>query len=432
MRERLITVFVGLAIAVIVLYAVPRAYLLADSVQTGAAQQTERSADLVAAVLTERSRTGGTDDEDLAALAGSNELLVHRDAAGGVLASAGEAEEHAADIVETRSLPDGTTVELTRTGASVSELITRAVMPLVLIGLALVVFAVVAAVLLAHRLARPFRRLADAARRLGDGTFTLPPLDSSLPEAQAIGAALRASSRQLEALLHRERQFAANASHQLRTPLTALRLELEDLTYWPETTPAVAGQLERALSELDRLGGTVTELLEHSRGRRLERPVPVDLALLTAEAAERWGRQAGAEGRAVTAMAPRPARIRTSPGLLQQILDVLIHNALRHGRGTVRVRAGDARTHWAITVQDEGPRPAGQHIFDRHVSTRAGGEGIGLAVAAELAESLGGSLTLESTPTTTFLLRLPQHENPAAATARCPGGGARPSDQERA
>ena len=247
----------------------------------------------------------------------------------------------------------------------------------------------------------------EAARRLGDGTFTLPPLDSSLPEARAIGAALQTSSRQLEALLHRERQFAANASHQLRTPLTALRLELEDLTYWPETAPAVSEQLHRALGELDRLSGTVTELLEHSRGRRLERPVPVDLALLTAETAARWDRQAGAAGRTVTAMAPRPARVRTHPGLLQQILDVLIHNALRHGRGVVRVRARDARTHWAITVQDEGDRPAGPGIFDRHVSTGEGGEGIGLTVAAELAESLGGSLTLESAPTTTFLLRLP-------------------------
>ncbi|MEB2527216.1 sensor histidine kinase [Kocuria rosea] len=166
-------------------------------------------------------------------------------------------------------------------------------------------------------------------------------------------------------------------------------------------------QLDRALGELDRLSGTVTELLEHSRGRRLERPVPVDLALLTAETAERWDRQAGAAGRTVTAMAPRPARVRTHPGLLQQILDVLIHNALRHGRGVVRVRARDARTHWAITVQDEGDRPADQGIFDRHVSTGEGGEGIGLTVAAELAESLGGSLTLESAPTTTFLLRLP-------------------------
>lgn len=417
MRDRLITVLVGLVIAVIALYGAPRAYMVAEQEQATAVQQTERSADLMAAVLTERSRAGSPADDELDSLVESGEVLVHRDAAGRVLASAGTAEDHAADVVATRRLPDGSTLELTRTGAAVTERITEAVMPIVLLGLGVVVLAVLAAVVLSHRLARPFQQLADAARRLGDGTFTLPPVDSSLPEARAVGAALQASSRQLEVLLHRERQFAANASHQLRTPLTALRLELEDLTYWPETDPAVADQLHRALRELDRLSGTVTELLEHSRGRRLERPVPVDLALLTAETAERWDRQAGAEGRTVTAMAPRPARIRTNPGLLQQILDVLIHNALRHGRGAVRVRAGDARTHWAITVQDDGPRPADQHIFDRHVSTREDGEGIGLTVAAELAESLGGSLTLESTPTTTFLLRLPQHANPAAATA---------------
>ncbi|GAA1762943.1 HAMP domain-containing sensor histidine kinase [Kocuria aegyptia] len=417
MRDRLITVLVGLAIAVIALYGVPRAYLVAEGAQSTAVEQTERSADLMAAVLTERLRSGGPAGEDLTSLVEGGEVLVHRDASGQVLASAGEAEGHAADVVATRRLPDGSTLELTRTGAAVTERITEAVMPIVLIGLGVVVLAVLAAVVLARRLAQPFQRLADAARRLGDGTFTLPPLDSSLPEARAIGAALQASSRQLEALLHRERQFAANASHQLRTPLTALRLELEDLTYWPGTTPAVRDQLHRALRELDRLGGTVTELLEHSRGRRLERPVPVDLALLTAETAERWHRQAGAQGRTVTAMAPRPARVRTHPGLLQQILDVLIHNALRHGRGAVRVRARDARTHWAITVQDDGPRPADRRIFDRHVSAGDDGEGIGLTVAAELAESLGGSLTLESTPTTTFLLRLPQHRSPVPATS---------------
>ncbi|STX07424.1 sensor histidine kinase [Kocuria rosea] len=407
MRDRLITALVGLAIAVIVLYGGPRAYMVAEQARTTVVQQTERSADLIAAVLTERSRGGGPVDEDLDALVHDGEVLVHRGADGRIVASAGEAEGHAADVVATRRLPDGSALELTRSGAAVSERITDAVMPIVLIGLGVVVLAVLAAVVLARGLARPFQRLADAARRLGDGTFSLPPMDSTLPEARAIGVALQTSSRQLEALLHRERQFAANASHQLRTPLTALRLELEDLTYWPETAPAVSEQLHRALGELDRLSGTVTELLEHSRGRRLERPVPVDLALLTAETAARWDRQAGAAGRTVTAMAPRPARVRTHPGLLQQILDVLIHNALRHGRGVVRVRARDARTHWAITVQDEGDRPAGPGIFDRHVSTGEGGEGIGLTVAAELAESLGGSLTLESVPTTTFLLRLP-------------------------
>ncbi|MUN63474.1 HAMP domain-containing protein [Kocuria sediminis] len=418
MRERLIAALVGLTIAVITLFAVPRAYMVADEVHSTVTRHTEHSAGLVAAVLTERSRAGGAiSDADLAGLVGAGERLVHRDPDGAVLATAGTIGDHAADIVATRTLPDGTVVELTRTGPAVTDRITDAVMPVVLLGLALVGLAVVAAVVLSRRLAQPFQRLADAARQLGDGTFRLPRLDSSLPEARAIGAALHASSRQLEALLRRERQFAANASHQLRTPLTALRLELEDLTYWPETTPAAAEQLHRALGELDRLGSTVSELLDLSRGRRLDRPVPVDLALLTAETAERWNAQAGAEGRAVSAMAPQPARARTSPGPLQQILDVLIHNALVHGAGDVRVRTHDAGTHWALAVQDEGPRPADRRIFDRHVTTRADGEGIGLAVAAELAEALGGSLTLEQTPTTTFLLRLPQHP------ARVPAAG---------
>lgn len=413
MRERLVVALVGLTIAVIALYAVPRAYMVADEIHATVTRHTEHSADLIAAVLTERSRAGGgTSGDDLAPLLRDGERVVHRDADGTVLAAAGATERHAADITATRTLPDSTVLELTRTGPAVTDRITGAVMPVVLVGLALVGVAVVAAVVLSRRLAQPFQRLADAARQLGDGTFALPPLDSSLPEARAIGTALQTSSVQLQALLHRERQFAANASHQLRTPLTALRLELEDLTCWPETSPAAAEQLHRALGELDRLSGTVTELLDLSRGRRLDRPVPVDLALLTAETAERWNSRARPDGRTVSATGTRPARTGTSPGPLRQILDVLIHNALVHGAGDVRVRTHDAGSHWALTVQDEGARPADQRIFDRHMTTRADGEGIGLAVAAELAEALGGSLTLGSSATTTFLLRLP-HPPPA-------------------
>ena len=108
--------------------------------------------------------------------------------------------------------------------------------------LGLVLLAAVTGFLLAKRLARPFGELADAADHLGQARFDVALPHYSIPEAEAIGAALRRASTQLDSLVEREREFAANVSHQLRTPVTALRLTLEDLSMWPETPPTVAAE----------------------------------------------------------------------------------------------------------------------------------------------------------------------------------------------
>nr|WP_255316782.1 HAMP domain-containing sensor histidine kinase [Nesterenkonia sp. Act20] len=269
---------------------------------------------------------------------------------------------------------------------------------------------------MARRLSRPFRELAGTARELGAGRFDIAETQYRLPEAQAIATALSSSASQLEELLDRERQFAANASHQLRTPITALRLELEDLTYWPETAPEVAQGLHHALGELDRLSAAVTELLDLARGRRLGEPVGVNLAELLEAAATRWARHAEDLGRSIEVRVPADLVGVVREGPVGQILDVLIENALSHGRGDVTLRAADAASHLRIEVQDQGARPQRADLFERRVS-HGGGEGIGLAVAAELATAAGGSLRLDADPRTSFVLLLSQQPegDPAAA-----------------
>jgi signal transduction histidine kinase len=100
------------------------------------------------------------------------------------------------------------------------------------------------------------------------------------------------------------------------------------------------------------------------------------------------------------------------PAAASQILDVLLHNAIRHGRGAITVSAVQRAEYVAAQVADEGPRPSGNAIFQRRPDQRSAtsGEGIGLALAAELAESLGGHLLLDGDETTTFLLILPSRE----------------------
>lgn len=106
----------------------------------------------------------------------------------------------------------------------------------------------------------------------------------------------------------------------------------------------------------------------------------------------------------------------TAPAPAAQILDVLIHNAIEHGRGQVTVSGMRANGYVTVHVSDEGPRPDARTIFQRIPGKSTGaGEGIGLALSAELAEALGGHLLLQSTPTTSFSLILPQRT--AAVTA---------------
>ncbi|MGH3413507.1 MAG: sensor histidine kinase [Marmoricola sp.] len=315
----------------------------------------------------------------------------------------------------------GGRVTLLRSGHTVSRQVSEALLPLVLLA-ALLAF------LLARWLARPFQQLADVAGQLGRGRFDVDVPHFSVPEAERIGAALRSGSRQLDERLRREREFAANASHQLRTPITALRLELEDLTLWPATPPDVTEQLHQSLGELDRLSTAIDQLLDLARGQRLGDATDLDLAALVTDITSRWQPQLASLERTlrVTTGADEgvvPARL--VPGPVTQILDVLLGNAMVHGTGTVTVTTQRLADHLRVTVADQGTRSFGNEVFGRGTSSGAAaagvatsGHGIGLTVAAELAESLGGHLSLAETPTTSFVLMLPRPDPIAPAPRR--------------
>lgn len=406
MRRRLIVAFVTLAVTIIGLYGVPRLFTLTDSVKSSEARYSARMADIIAVLITERGVTAPVDAAYLAPLISDGEGLRHVTADGDVVQVGVQPDGD--DISATVGVPAGGTVTFTRSGEVVWSRLEAAIAPVVGIGVVLLVASVAVAVLLARRLSQPFVRLVETAKAMGRGGVAAEPEVLRIPEAAAIDRALRVSAETLERRIRREHEFAANASHQLRTPITAVRLELEDLSLWPETPPVVRDQLDHAIQEIDRLADAITQLLAMARGETADAAASEPLDAQLRGAAERWSPEAGAAGRRIQ-LTPTDDALGAVPAAASQILDVLLHNAIAHGRGTITLSAVRRTEYVTVQVADEGRRPGGNAIFQRRPEQRSAtsGEGIGLALSSELAESLGGHLLLEGDERTTFSLILP-------------------------
>lgn len=237
-------------------------------------------------------------------------------------------------------------------------------------------------------LSRPFEALAGPARRLGEGDFSARAPRSGLAEADAIAEALDRTATRLDRALARSAAFTADASHQLRTPLTALRLQLETLE------AATAGERDRetlaaALAEADRLEATIEELLALTR---IDAPeVEIDPSALVAEQLDAWRALAREHGRElVDDLAPVPA-VRVRPAALVQALQVLFDNALEHGSGRVTVSVRTSRAH---RLDPDGPPPlpadgppalpaGGPALPADELPLPAGGEGVSVCVRDE-------------------------------------------------
>lgn len=256
-----------------------------------------------------------------------------------------------------------------------------------------------------RRLSKPLERLADTARRVGDGQRHARAPASSIPEVDTVGRALNDSADQLHAAHDRERRFTSDASHQLRTPLAGLRLELETALLNERADPRPA--MARSLTAADHLQDTIETLLALARDRPMS---TADLGDALNRLRDRWTGLLAAKNRPLCInVDPNTAiSVRCSGGALDQILDVLLDNATRHGQGTVTVTARSLPGALAVDVNNPGPAidtPADQ-LFQRR-NNHAHGHGIGLALARSLVEADGGRLVLADASAPTFTLLLP-------------------------
>ena len=294
---------------------------------------------------------------------------------------------------------------------------------LLMVGLAAVILAAAAVVarLESRRLSKPVEQLAVAVTRLGDGDFTSRTTRSGVPEIDEAATALDATAERLGRLIERERSFSADASHQLRTPLTGLRLQLENAMSSPNEHRAES--MEDALAAVDRLETTITDLLTLARDTGPARE-PIDIGALLVELAPGWRVVAEAQGRPLAVGAePGLPPVRVSGAAVRQVLEVLVSNALVHGRGEVTVHVGETPGGIAIDVVDEGDGITGdlEAVFGRrgdtppspspapaHDGPSGSHHGIGLPLARSLAEAEGGRLLLRNAgPRPRFSLLLP-------------------------
>jgi len=290
---------------------------------------------------------------------------------------------------------------------------TQVALGVLLVAALVVALTVLVAARQSRRLADPMIELAEAAERLGAGQPRLQPMRSGIPEVDRVSDVLARSAQQVTKSLAVERDFASDASHQLRTPLTALLMRLEEIS---ETTDPDVVQEEAgiAIAQVERLTKVVDDLMGRTRrGADLPRP-EVSLDSVIAALQREWQPAFEQARRSVRVHGERGLVVKASPVALSQVLSTLFENSLVHGRGTVEVQARRSGPSVVVEVSDQGDGVAAAmapHIFERSVSSGQGNStGLGLALARDLAESNGGRLDLISAQPARFALFLSEAE----------------------
>jgi two-component system OmpR family sensor kinase len=265
---------------------------------------------------------------------------------------------------------------------------------------------------------RRLRRLENAAEQVAEGNFSVPiPVDSR-DEVGQLAISFDEMQKRLARLDTARKEFIANASHELRTPIFSLGGFVE-LLEEEDPDPEARREFVRNMREqVDRLGKLATDLLELSKldaGALELRETPVDLGHLSRQVADEFAPAATREGARVEVIDPDGAIARGDPDRIGQILRILIDNALTHtpeGTPIKVITQIDQRGTAEVVVQDDGPGIdpwAASRVFDRfYTGDSVGGTGLGLAIARELASRMRGSLVLaESRRGTAFRLTLP-------------------------
>lgn len=428
MRRRIITVAVASAALAVLLFLVPLAVAVLNLFWVQEQSDLEREA-LNAALVVDPAFSG-RDLPEIPSAAPGTELGLYN-ISGGLVAGSGPA---AADAATARvlGLPAGqdsqqwlAAVVPVAAGEKMTGAL-RAASPaarvwqragigwaaLLAAGLLALAVAWLLARKLARQISRPMEQLAEASVRLGQGKFDLRLPRTGVVEVDRAGSALAAAASSLGELVTRERRLAANVSHQLRTPLTGLRAVLEHALSDPDADLRAAAR--QAIGSADKLESTIEDVMALTRG-----PVPaspeVDLGALVEAIASSWYGPLAARARPLrVSLEEDVPLLAVAPSAVEQILEVLLDNAVQHGSGPVRLAVRALERAVAIDVADSGGSGPDEDIFLRGISGD-GGTGVGLALARQLAEDLGGRLLLSKRSTETqFTLLLPRPGGPGA------------------
>lgn len=314
-------------------------------------------------------------------------------------------------------------VRITQNIAGVNAAVRRVTVAIALIGLAGLAAGMLVAFALANSLARPLTKLASTAQRLGDGDLSARAGDvGGASEIRTLGESFDEMAGRVERTVRSQREFVANASHQLRTPLTGMKLRLESAAAETDD-PEMKRQIAAADVEVDRLADTVDRMLVMARGVEEGRATSVDVMDIAVRAVDRWRGPAEQLGVSVIADG-EGGYISADPVDIDQVMDNLIDNALAHGAGPVRIEASRVGTEVRLSVSDRGPgipqreRALVTERFYRGKGAGPGGSGLGLSIARELVAKWGGELDVESHEGAgaNIVLRFPSQDGPIPPT----------------
>ncbi|MER8000855.1 ATP-binding protein [Streptomyces sp. NPDC095613] len=440
MTRRLLLSYLALALLVLAGLEIPLGYVYARGEVARASQNVERDAAMLAEVTEEDIEKGDLDDlpevvGDYAARTGSR--VVVTDKRGIVLTDSHPAgrtgislagrpdiaralanrptvtttTDRAGNDVLSATVPgsSGTTIRgtlrLTQPMDRVTARVHRIWAALALAGACVLAAVALIAFSMARWITRPLRTLEAATTQLADGHLANPP-DTTIgpPELRSLAASFTRTATRLQQLLKTQQAFASEASHQLKTPLTALRLRLEN--FEPYLDPRAHGSLEEAVGEVERLGRMVQGLLALARlENTATTPEPVDLDAALADRVAMWEPLAAESYVAIGTTGPPAGRVWAIPGALEQIIDNLLANALRvspPGTTITLHRAPGGRLH----IVDQGPgmgEADRERAFDRFwraSDSHHDGTGLGLPIVRHLVDASGGTITLRPAPGT--------------------------------
>jgi two-component system, OmpR family, sensor kinase len=293
-------------------------------------------------------------------------------------------------------------VRVTQSVQAVHRATRKAIISLILLGGVVLALGVLAGALIARETSRPIGRLEDAARRVEEGDLTTTAAVEGSSEQRSLALSFNRMTARISRMLKGQQEFVADASHQLRTPLTGIRLQLEELREsLPDGDRRIA-EVDAGIDEVDRLSEIVDELLILSRAGERESPAEeFDVAAAAERVVDRWQKTAAEASVSLSMDGNATANCVCARGDFERALDALIENAIQYSSpgGGVEVIAGENR----IEVLDRGPglEPGEEEaVFERFHRGSAGtttkGTGLGLAIARELASEWGGAVRVEN------------------------------------